>query len=217
MKNIGQLFSFLLVSLMFVTSCTEPRMEKDEPKENREIVEVKDLEEEDALVADTTDVEPIAAKLSPPPEPIPPVDPIPPGPMPEPYPEPIPNPIKPIMPPPPLPRIPNDGFQEPEVIQFPDVEAEFQGGTKALMEYIKDHLKYPAEEREMGIQGRVYVEFVVEKNGEVTTVKVIRGVSKNLDLEAKRLVSMMPNWKPAESRGYPVRSKARLPITFKLD
>ena len=216
MKKIGQLFSFLLVSLMFVTSCTEPRIEKDESKENRGIVEVKDLEEEDVLVADTTDVEPFAAKLPPPPEPIPPVDPIPPGPMPEPYPEPMPDPIKPIMPPPP-PPLPERRLKEPEVIQFPDVEAEFPGGTEALMKYIKDHLKYPAEEREMEIQGRVYVEFIVEKNGEITGVKVIRGVSENLDLEAKRLVMMMPDWKPAESRGYPVRSKARLPITFKLD
>lgn len=215
MKKIGQLSSFLLVSLMFVTSCTEPRIEKDESNKSKEKVEIKDLVEEDALVADTIDVEPVATKLPPPPEPIPPVDPIPPGPMPDP--DPRPDPIEPIMPPPPPPRIPDDGFQEPEVIQFPDVEAEFPGGTEALMKYIKDHLKYPAEEREMGIQGRVYVEFVVEKNGEVTTVKVIRGVSKNLDLEAKRLVTMMPDWKPAESRGNPVRSKARLPITFTLD
>lgn len=214
MRKIGQLSSLLLVSLMFVTSCTEPRVEKDAPNENKEKGEIKDLVEEDTLVTDTTDVEPVLTKLPPLPEPIPPVDPIPPGPMPEP--DPMPDPIKPIMPPPP-PQLPERRLEEPEVIQFPDVEAEFSGGTEALMKYIKDHLKYPAEEREMGIQGRVYVEFIVEKNGEVTTVKILRGVSKNLDLEAKRLVSTMPNWKPAESRGYPVRSKARLPITFKLD
>lgn len=210
MKKIGQLSSFLLVGLMFVTSCTEPRVEKEEPNENREKVEKKDLVEEDTLVADTTDVEPVVAKLPPPPEPIPPVDPIPPGPMPDP------DPIKPIMAPPP-PPLPERRLKEAEAIQFPDVEAEFPGGTEALMKYIEDHLKYPAEEREMGIQGRVYVEFIVEKNGEVTTVKVLRGVSKNLDLEAKRLITMMPNWTPAESRGSPVRSKARLPITFRLD
>ncbi|NVK66560.1 MAG: energy transducer TonB [Flavobacteriales bacterium] len=219
MKKIGQLFSFLLVSLMFVTSCTEPRIEKDESKENREIVEVKDLEEEDALVADTTDVEPVAAKLSPPPEPIPPVDPIPPGPMPEPYPDPMPDPIKPIMPPPP-PPLPERRLKEPEVIQFPDVEATYPGDTptdnKNMIKFIQENLHYPEVDRENEIQGRVYVAFVVEKDGSLTNIEVIRGISQTMDREAVRIIRLMPKWIPAQSNGKIVRSRARLPITFTL-
>ena len=95
-------------------------------------------------------------------------------------------------------------------------EPEFPGGQKALMEYIAKNLRYPAFAAENGIQGRVTLSFVVEKDGSVTDIQEMRSPSEDLTKEAIRVVKSMPKWKPGKQRGKPVRVKFMLPVTFRL-
>jgi protein TonB len=106
--------------------------------------------------------------------------------------------------------------EEEEVIEFPDVEAEFIGGPQALMKYIVTNIQYPSTSIEMNEQGKVYLSFVVEPDGSITNVVVERGVSPDLDREAKRVVRSMPKWKPGESKAKKSRTRCRLPINFQL-
>ena len=119
----------------------------------------------------------------------------------------------PPPPPPPAPPIDADG----EIYMQPDVVAVFPGGKGAMMQWISKTVVYPQTSIEMNEQGRVYVTFVVEKDGSISTIDVIRGVSPDLDKEAKRTIRKMPKWTPAKSNGRAVRSSYRLPINFKLN
>ncbi len=92
----------------------------------------------------------------------------------------------------------------------------FPGGDAALMKYLQKNVKFPAIAQENGIQGRVYVEFVVNKDGRIVDVKILKGVDRHLDEEALRVVQNMPSWEPGEQRGKPVRVSYRLPINFTL-
>ena len=92
----------------------------------------------------------------------------------------------------------------------------FPGGDAALMRYLKKNVKFPTIAQENGIQGRVYVEFVVNKDGRIVDVKILKGVDRHLDEEALRVVRNMPSWEPGEQRGKPVRVSYRLPINFTL-
>ena len=94
--------------------------------------------------------------------------------------------------------------------QFPD------GGTAGLLQYLGKNIKYPTIPQENGTQGRVTVQFVVNKDGSIVDVKVIRGVDPYLDKEAVRVISTMPKWIPGKQRGVPVRCKFTVPVTFKL-
>ena len=105
---------------------------------------------------------------------------------------------------------------EEEIIEFPDVEAEFIGGAQALMKYIQTNIEYPPTSIEMNEQGKVYLSFVVEADGSITNVAVERGVSPDLDREAKRVVRSMPKWKPGEAKAKKSRTRCRLPINFQL-
>jgi protein TonB len=82
---------------------------------------------------------------------------------------------------------------------------------------MQQNLVYPEMSMEMGEQGKVYLKFVVEKDGTISNVEVIKGVSRDLDNEAKRLVRAMPGWKPGESKGMKVRSSFTMPINFELN
>ncbi|MFM7757779.1 MAG: energy transducer TonB, partial [Crocinitomicaceae bacterium] len=99
----------------------------------------------------------------------------------------------------------------------PDVEAEFTGGESAMQKWMQQNLVYPEMSMEMGEQGKVYLKFVVEKDGKISNVEVIKGVSRDLDNEAKRLVRAMPGWKAGESKGMKVRSSFTMPINFELN
>jgi TonB family protein len=83
-------------------------------------------------------------------------------------------------------------------------EPVFPGGDEAMQKFIKDNLVYPAEDKEKGEQGKVYVRFVVEADGTITNVVIARGVSPSIDAEALRIVKMMPSWMPGKQRGRPV-------------
>ena len=93
---------------------------------------------------------------------------------------------------------------------------EFPGGQQALFKYLNESVKYPVIAQENNIQGRVIVQFTVEKDGSVTDVQVARSVDPSLDKEAKRVISTMPKWKPGKQRGKPVRVKYTVPVNFKL-
>ncbi|HPB36488.1 MAG TPA: energy transducer TonB, partial [Bacteroidales bacterium] len=92
----------------------------------------------------------------------------------------------------------------------------FPGGESALMKFINDNLRYPQLALENGIAGRVICTFVIDGRGKVSDIQVIRSVDPNLDREATRVISMMPDWKPGKQRGKPVRVRYTLPIIFKL-
>ena len=93
---------------------------------------------------------------------------------------------------------------------------QFPGGDAALLSYIGKSVKYPVIAQENGIQGRVIVSFVVERDGSVADAVVVRGVDPSLDKEALRVVNSMPKWTPGKQRGKPVRVKYTLPVTFRL-
>ncbi len=93
---------------------------------------------------------------------------------------------------------------------------EFPNGMKELYVYLGNNIKYPVMAKESGIQGKVYVTFVVEKNGSITDVKVLRGIGGGCDEEAIRVVAAMPKWKPGKQRGKPVRVQYNLPVRFTL-
>jgi protein TonB len=111
-----------------------------------------------------------------------------------------------------------DPEPEPEapIVDYPDKEAEFPGGAAAMLQFLSNNIEYPEIAMELGDQGRVFVEFVVEKDGSITQIKIVRGVSKEIDREAKRVVRMMPSWTPAEQKGESVRARCRIPINFIL-
>jgi protein TonB len=92
----------------------------------------------------------------------------------------------------------------------------FSGGETNLYKYLHDNIKYPEEAKELGIQGRVYVTFVVETDGSITDIKVVRGIGGGCDEEAVRVVKFMPRWTPGKQRGVPVRVQFNLPIKFTL-
>ena len=107
------------------------------------------------------------------------------------------------------------GMEEP-LHPLPQVRAEFPGGTDALRAFLAENCHYPKEAKEKQQQGVVLLEFVVEEDGTISTVTVLRGVCEALDEEAIRVVKAMPKWKPGENNGQPCRSYFQLPITFAL-
>jgi len=94
---------------------------------------------------------------------------------------------------------------------------EFPGGDLGLMKYIQKNVKYPPIAKQYNITGKVYVSFIVEKSGYVSNVKVVRGVDKNLDAEAVRVVNSLPKYKPGKQRGKPARVMFTIPINFTLN
>ena len=128
------------------------------------------------------------------------------------------EPIPVVTTPPPVVVAPVEVVEvEEEIIDFPDVEATFPGGAAAMQRWIADNVKYPQTAIEMNEQGRVYLSFVVERNGSITNISIERGVSSDLDREAKRLLRAMPKWSAGEARSRKARTRCRLPINFQLN
>lgn len=106
--------------------------------------------------------------------------------------------------------------KEEEIFQVVEIMPEFPGGLQELMKWLQKNIKYPSISQENGVQGRVIVQFVVNRDGSIVDPAVIRSVDPYLDKEALRVVKAMPKWKPGEQRGKPVRVKYTLPVMFKL-
>jgi protein TonB len=110
----------------------------------------------------------------------------------------------------PKPEVENKVFDVVE--QMPS----FPGGQSALMQYLQSNVKYPVVAQENGVQGRVVVSFVVERDGSITDVQVVRSVDPSLDREAQRVVRSMPKWIPGKQNGQAVRVKYNVPVSFRL-
>ncbi|MBR1686994.1 MAG: energy transducer TonB [Prevotella sp.] len=106
--------------------------------------------------------------------------------------------------------------EDNQIFTIVEQKPTFPGGDGALMSWLSSNIKYPVLAEENGIQGRVIVQFVVERDGSITDVQVVRGVDRSLDEEAKRVVKSMPHWIPGKQNGSAVRVRYTLPVTFKL-
>ena len=106
--------------------------------------------------------------------------------------------------------------KEDEIFVAVEQNAEFPGGQQALMKWLSNNIRYPEAAQQNDIQGRVVVRFVVEKDGSIGNVTIAKGVDKDLDREAIRVVKKMPKWQPGKNNGQPVRSYFNLPVTFRL-
>ncbi len=106
--------------------------------------------------------------------------------------------------------------EETRVFDVVEQMPSYPGGSGALMEYLSKNIKYPPVAEENGVQGRVILQFVVERDGSITDVKVLKSVDPSLDKEAIRVVKSMPRWIPGKQNGQAVRVKFTLPVTFRL-
>ena len=112
---------------------------------------------------------------------------------------------------------PKEDPDRPGVYVIVEQMPEFPGGDKGYYQYIADNIKYPAKAREKGIKGLVYVNFIVEPDGSVSNIKVLRGIGGGCDEEAVRLVESMPKFKPGMQDGEAVRVSYTVPIFFRLE
>ena len=111
----------------------------------------------------------------------------------------------------------NDTLDGDEIYQIVEEMPKFPGGEAELFHYISKNIYYPQEAKEKGIQGRVFIGFVIEKDGSVSNIRNLRGVDSELDAEAIRVVKSMPKWKPGKHNGEFVRVSYQIPILFKLE
>ena len=103
-----------------------------------------------------------------------------------------------------------------EIFMVVEEMPEFPGGMSELMSYLAKSIKYPVVAQENGIQGRVTVAFVVNRDGTIVDAEVVRGIDASLDKEALRVINLMPKWKPGKQRGKAVRVKYTVPVNFRL-
>ena len=108
-------------------------------------------------------------------------------------------------------------YEEDTVYQIVEQMPQYTGGEQAMMKYVAENIKYPQAAKDKNISGRVFVGFVIEKDGSVSNVKVVRGIGGGCDEEAARVIKEMPKWKPGMQKGKPVRVNYMMPIFFKLD
>ncbi len=113
-------------------------------------------------------------------------------------------------------EIEEEEIVEAEIFTVVESMPEFPGGMGKLMNYLASNIKYPPLAKESGIQGRVFINFVVETDGRISKVKILRGIGGGCDEEAVRVVEAMPKWKPGMQRGKPVRVSYNLPVKFTL-
>lgn len=110
-----------------------------------------------------------------------------------------------------------DQPEEEEIFEVVEESPSFKnGGYAGLMKYLHSEINYPTISQENGVQGKVIVQFVVNKDGSIVNAVIMRGVDPYLDKEALRVVNSMPKWNPGKQRGKPVRAKFTLPVTFRL-
>jgi len=114
-------------------------------------------------------------------------------------------------------------FDEPEeeeaetIFQIVEESPTPVGGLSSFYKYLSKNIKYPAQARRLGIEGKVFLSFVVEKDGSITDVQVMRGIGAGCDEESVRVMKGAPNWKPGKQRGKPVRVRYSFPFVYRLD
>ena len=113
-------------------------------------------------------------------------------------------------------EVEEEEVEEQQIFQVVEEMPEFPGGMGECMKFLGKNIKYPTISQENGVQGRVIVQFVVNRDGSIVDPVVVRGVDPYLDKEALRVISMMPKWKPGKQRGKAVRVKYTVPVMFRL-
>lgn len=108
-------------------------------------------------------------------------------------------------------EVPND-----EIFTLVENSAQFPGGVSAFGQYLSENISYPKQAQRLGVQGKVFVEFIVEKDGSLSNMQVIKGIGGGCDEEALRIMRNSPKWKPGSQRGHLIRQKMLQPITFAL-
>ncbi|MEL6536687.1 MAG: energy transducer TonB [Bacteroidota bacterium] len=109
---------------------------------------------------------------------------------------------------------PEEAVDEPfEIVEH---QAEYPGGVNSLLKYLAENIKYPSQARRMNIQGRVFVKFIVEKDGSISQVQVERGIGAGCDEAAVEAIKNMPHWSPGRQRGVAVRQWMHIPVNFNL-
>lgn len=106
--------------------------------------------------------------------------------------------------------------EETQIFTIVESMPEFPGGERALLEYVTKNIKYPQIAKDNGISGRVFVTFVIDQNGSVADVRILRGIGGGCDEEAVRVVKTLPKWSPGKQRGKPVKVQYNLPVNFVL-
>ena len=114
------------------------------------------------------------------------------------------------------PEPPKEKVEDNKIFEVVEQKPSFPGGDAALMAWLSQNINYPVIAAENGVKGRVIVQFVVEKDGSITDVKVVKSVDPSLDKEAARVIKNMPHWTPGRQNGSPVRVRFTVPVTFKL-
>ncbi len=101
-------------------------------------------------------------------------------------------------------------------VSFAETMPSYKGGLKAFYKFVGQNLKYPAQARRIGIEGKVFVHFVVDKDGSLSDIKIVRGIGAGCDEEVLRIIEKSPKWNPGKQRGRPVKVRMMMPITFQL-
>lgn len=127
--------------------------------------------------------------------------------------KPVVKPIKIDAPPPP----PQVKEEEEEIFMVVENQPEPEGGMAAFYKYVGKEMDYPKQARRMGVEGRVFMQFVVDKDGSLTEIKVLKGIGSGCDEEAIRVLKAAPKWKPGKQRGRPVKVRMSIPIVFRLN
>lgn len=117
--------------------------------------------------------------------------------------------------PPPPPQVQED--EPKKTFTVVEVMPEYPGGVNEMMKFLAENIKYPTVAKENGVSGKVYVSFIVEKDGLISDITILRGIGAGCDEEAIRVIKMMPKWKPGTQRGQAVRVQYNVPIKFTLD
>jgi len=143
-----------------------------------------------------------------------PIDPEPPGPEPDPL------PYDPGEPPVVCPTVDPVVIKADTIYDFPAIIPEFQGGQQALLNYLQTNMVYPEDAKELGIEGKVFVSFVVFEDGSIQQVSILRGINgnKSCEKEVMRLIKRMPKWIPGKNElGRTIKARVRMPVVFRLD
>ncbi|MEY4937147.1 MAG: hypothetical protein RIS64_3506 [Bacteroidota bacterium] len=114
-------------------------------------------------------------------------------------------------------QIPTSNTASPPIYDIVDQKPEFETGEAEMFKYLRQNIHYPAAAREHGIEGKVFVNFVINTDGSISDVNVLKGIGGGCDEETIRVVQNMPKWKPGQHQGNTVKTRFTVPVSFKLD
>lgn len=203
--KIGSIISYFGIGLVFLYSCVQQQDSIKKPTSNKKPVlnkMEKDRSIDTLMVKNDMPIPPVK------PERIIPV-------LPEPEPPILPGGcLGPPEPPEPMPEV---YFNADTVLTIAEVMPEFPGGSKAFTQYVRDNMIYPEIAKEIGVEGKVFVKFIIHSTGQISSTQIARGVYPALDQEAMRLIKLMPRWNPGVQKGKAVPVYYILPVVFRLD